>query len=176
MVLSIEKYLTGLFLLILTVSGGFVAETLGCSTRKLLSENQLVKQAILLFLIYFTINLTSGNDREDPINKIKSAIFVWIFFIIFTKMNIYFTGLVFFLLTVIYILNNYKKHYENVKESKESKELIKNLEKYIDKLEILMFLFLIIGFITYFLKQKKDQKQFNYLYFLFGRRKCRHLI
>ena len=91
-------------------------------------------------------------------------------------MNIYFTGLVFFLLTVIYILNNYKKHYENVKESKESKELIKNLEKYIDKLEILMFLFLIIGFITYFLKQKKDQKQFNYLYFLFGRRKCRHLI
>ena len=176
MVLLFENYLAGLFLLLLTVSGNFIAETLGCSTRKLLSENQLLKQAILLFLIYFTINLTRDDNKEDPLNKIKSALFVWIFFIIFTKMNIYFTGLVFFLLTIIYILNNYKKHYENIKESRENKELIKKLEKYMKILEILMILFLIIGFITYFLKQKKEQKQFNYLYFLFGKRKCKHLI
>lgn len=174
MLLRIENYLVGLFLLLLTISGNFIAETLGCSTRKFLTESQIAKQIILLFLIYFSINLNSKNDKENPFNKIKSAFFVWIFFIIFEKMNIYFTGLVFLILTIIYILNNYKKHYQEVK--KDDEKTIKNLNKYIEKLEILMILLVIIGFITYYFKQRKDQKNFNYLYFLIGRRKCKHLI
>ena len=173
MLLRIENYLVGLFLLLLTISGNFIAETLGCSTRKFLTENQIAKQIILLFLIYFSINLNSKNDKENPLDKIKSSFLVWIFFIIFEKMNIYFTGLVFLILTIIYVLNNYKKHYQEIKKNDE--KTIKNLNKYIEKLEIIMVIFLIIGFIRYYLKQRKEQKNFNYTYFLFGRRKCKHL-
>ena len=90
-------------------------------------------------------------------------------------MNIYFTGIVFFILTIIYILNNYKRHYQDIEKNDSNRILVTNIEKYIEKLELIMFLFLIIGFISYFLKQKSEQKNFNYLYFLFGKKECKNL-
>ena len=40
--------ITGIFLLILAVSGNFIAETLGCKTQKLLSENMFAKNIIII--------------------------------------------------------------------------------------------------------------------------------
>ena len=37
--MDIEGLIKGIFLLILAVSGNFVAETLGCKSQKLLTEN-----------------------------------------------------------------------------------------------------------------------------------------
>ena len=48
-----DSYTKGLLLLSLTVMGNFVAETLGCSTQKLLNTNRIAKLSIIFFLIYF---------------------------------------------------------------------------------------------------------------------------
>ena len=49
----------GFFLLFLAVSGNFIAETLGCETQFLFSNNLIVKQIIVFLILFFTINLTS---------------------------------------------------------------------------------------------------------------------
>ena len=48
-----KNYTAGLFLLILSVSGNYIAETLSCSTRYILTHNMLAKQIMILFMIYF---------------------------------------------------------------------------------------------------------------------------
>ncbi len=45
--ISDSDTIKGIFLLILGVSGNFVAETLGCKTQKLLSENMFAKHFII---------------------------------------------------------------------------------------------------------------------------------
>ena len=57
-----DEAMKGIFLLILAVAGNFVAETLGCKTQKLLSENMLAKQVVILLILYFAIDFTSKHN------------------------------------------------------------------------------------------------------------------
>ena len=101
----------GLFLLLLAVSGNFIAETLGCQTQELLSESIMAKQLMTFFIVFFTISY-SNNDAENPASKLIKAGLVYIFFLLFTKMNLTPTIIVLMLLIGVYIANNYKKYYE----------------------------------------------------------------
>ena len=49
----------GVFLLILAIAGGFTAETLGCRSRRLLSNNMIVKHVVSVFILYFSIGIFS---------------------------------------------------------------------------------------------------------------------
>ena len=44
-----QNYTTGLFLLVLSVSGNFIAETLSCRTRSLLTHSMIAKNILILF-------------------------------------------------------------------------------------------------------------------------------
>ena len=106
------------FLLVLAVCGNFVAETLGCKTQKLLSENIFAKHVIVIMIIFFSINLTGNSDIHPNINMAKS-LFVWFLFLIFTKMSLNFTVIVFTLVMVVYILDTYIDYYQ--KKNKDTK-------------------------------------------------------
>ena len=56
----------GIFLLVLAVAGNFVAETLGCKTQKLLSENMYAKHLVILLILYFAIGFTSSDEPQHP--------------------------------------------------------------------------------------------------------------
>ena len=51
---NINDIIKSIFLLLLAISGGYVAQTLGCKTQKLLTENMYVKHIVILLVIYFT--------------------------------------------------------------------------------------------------------------------------
>ena len=89
--------LKGVFLLILAVAGNFVAETLGCKTRKLLTDNMYAKQVIILSIIYFAIDFTN-DQAAAPKDTFINTIIIWIAFLMFTKMNEWFTITCFLLL------------------------------------------------------------------------------
>ena len=55
---AIIMIIKALFLLILSISGNFLAEMLGCQTQKFLS-NMYTKHLLLYFLIYFTLDFSS---------------------------------------------------------------------------------------------------------------------
>ena len=63
---SLETILKATLLLVLSVSGNFLAETLGCQSQKLLG-NMFVKHILILFMIYFTIDFTQNRIIQKAI-------------------------------------------------------------------------------------------------------------
>ena len=164
-----QKYTSGLLLLILSVAGNFIAETLGCETQRLLLRSMVAKQILILFLIYFTINFTASGNIH-PMQQIQNSIYVWIFFIMFTKMNVYFTIIVFLMLAVLYGIGNFQSYYTLNKQLED----YDRLEKMSSKLELIMLATVAIGFTYYLVRQKQEHKNFSILKFLLGSVRCDH--
>ena len=162
----------GIFLLFLAVSGNFLAETLPCKIQKLFSNNMIAKWVLIFFLIYFTINFTSKNstkEEKNPIHILGKSLIIWFGFLLLSNTTPVFTILCLSSIIIMYILDNYNNYYDD-------EDTIKIVEKVQHILIWLTIIFLIIGFILYFIKQKKDhKKKFNYIKFLFGVNKCNSL-
>jgi len=162
-----KNLIKGIFLLVLAVCGNFVAETLGCKTQKLLTENMWAKQVVILMIIYFSINLTGDGETNPSINLAK-ALLVWTAFLIFNKMSLPFTVIVFLLLMVVYVMDTYIEYYKKQEEDTEKLENAQTFTYY------LIIGLTILGFIMYFTKQYADYggKDWSTATFLFGKPTC----
>tara|TARA_Y100000591_G_C21627002_1_gene590810 strand:- start:258 stop:770 length:513 start_codon:yes stop_codon:yes gene_type:complete len=159
--------LKSIFLLFLVVSGNFIGELLGCKTRQIFTNNIYIKHIILIFLIYFTIDLTEEKN-EHPIELMKKTIVIWLLFVIGTKTHYKFTYLIIILLFSLYMIDEYELYLKDNKK-KYDKDLFKKWELYI---QYLILAVLISGFFVYLSKQKRDKKDFSYFKFIFGTTKC----
>ena len=172
------QIIRGLFLLILAVSANFVGNLLGCKTQKLLTENIYAKHIVLFSLIYFTTDLTS-KEVTHPYETLKNTSKIWVFYLLFTKMDIQFTIVVFTLLCTLYVLRNYYEYLldnEDNNDYNNNKNIKRLLKDYILKyLPYMVIIILIIGFIKYYIEKRGEYKDFNNLTFIFGSLKCRSL-
>lgn len=172
----------GLFLLLLAVSGNFIAETFGCQTQELLSESIVAKQIMTFFIIFFTISY-SNSDTENPTTKLIKSSIVYIFFLLFTKMNIFPTVVVLFLLMGLYISNNYKKFFISTFNKKKSnknlvshQDKIKNITKIQKILIIGVAIVISMGFFNYYKEKQIEYKNsFEFRKFIFGVVKCKKM-
>jgi hypothetical protein len=163
--------ITGIFLLILAVSGNFVAETLGCKSQKLLSENMFAKNIIIILVIYFALGITDPNNKVIPTENMTKSLVIWIFFVIFNKMSLTFTLISFVLLATILICKDFIDYYEANEEKDGDK--VKNLKDFVSNIFMINIVLIIIGFLLYFSKQYKEHyKNFSFPVFLFGKTKC----
>ena len=161
----------GFFLLLLAVSGNFVAETLGCETQYIFSKNMYVKQLIIFFMIYFTINFSSETSPSPQASLVK-AVLLWIFFVLFTKMTPGFTFMVLLILLGVYILNNYKKYLNSKKDKSKDKEIMRMQKGCI----YTVILLIILGCIKYYHeKQREYGSKFTQQNFWFGVTSCKSL-
>jgi len=162
----------GIFLLILAVSGNFVAETMSCQAQKLFTENMYIKHGILILIIYFSLGFASNETIISPTELLKQALSIWVFFIMFNKMDMFYTGMVVAMLTVLLVCKNYITYYSKQDDEKH-KKIINTLTQTIDSLFSGIMLTTIIGFGLYFKKQHNDYfSTFSYSKFLFGTPKC----
>ena len=162
----------GVFLLLLAVSGNFIAETLGCKIQKLLTNNMYAKNIVIILITYFSLGLSNGEYVISPLENFKNALLIWCAFIIFNKMNLIFTLVAFGLLTIKLVLFNYIEYYNKKGETSKSEKL----KVYYNHLFTFNIGFIIVGFILYFMKQYKEYgKKFNILKFLFGTLKCKSM-
>ena len=165
-----KKYTKGLFLLILTISGAFIGETLSCKTRKLLTENIYAKYLVTLFVIFFAVDFTD-NKNLSPLDNFISALKIFILFIIFTRMSLPFTIAAFFGVVSLYVMNEYIDYYESDKEK--NQEIIHKLNKVNNILLYVLIFIIIVGFLLYANKQYREHKKdFSILKFIFGVLKC----
>ena len=157
-----------LFLLFLVVCGNYIGELLGCQTQKILSENILMKHLVLVCLIFFTINLV-GDEKKNPIDVLKQTIMLWLFYLILTKMNLYFTFLVLSSLFTLYVVDEYQLYLEEQK-IEYNKDYYNYYKEY---LKYSIIITAVIGFVYYYYKQKKDHsKNFDHIKFLLGTSQC----
>ena len=81
--IKLSPILKATLLLFISIANNFLAETLGCRTQFYL-ENMYIKHLLILFMIYFTIDFTQGDEVVNPVVNLKRAIIVWVFFHLFT--------------------------------------------------------------------------------------------
>ena len=161
----------GIFLLILAVSGNFIAESLSCKTRKLLTENMLAKNVVIFLIVYFSLGLVSDPGIPPYVHLIHSGI-IWLIFLIFNKMTQFFTGLVFFLLFACLVCHHWVEYYKANGE-KNNKEIIEKLQEVYKVLAITSMISTVVGFSLYFRKQYTEHyKEFNLLTFMLGKLEC----
>jgi len=169
-----KKYVgivNSVFLLALAVSGNYVGETLGCKTQYAMTNNMYVKQMVLFFMIYFTLNFVT-TESMDPTDSIMRAFLIWIMFLLFTKMNPTFTIVFAILLTGVYIMNNYITYYDSVGENEKSK----NIGKYQRYGIITLVVLIILGFGIYTREKYIEYgSDFSITKFIFGVVKCKSL-
>lgn len=123
-------------------------------------------------VIYFALGFASDQTNSHPLQIMKQTLFIWVFFLIFNKMDVYYTTIVAFLLFSILLCKDYIKYYQSRNE-KEYNEKIVYLENITDKIVIVTLLITIVGFFIYFSKQRSDYNDsFSYTKFIFGSPKC----
>lgn len=171
MIINTFDIIKSIFLLILAISGNFVAETLGCKTQYILSNNIMSKQFVILLMIYFTLSF-AGDKKTHPLNNMKYTIFIWVLFIMFTKMKFSITIICFILLLINYVTHTYIVYYNE--DYLKNKEKIETLNNYYNYINYTIILLIIIGFIEYFYTQYNttENGKFKMSKFLFGINKC----
>ena len=169
---NINGIIKSIFLMLLAISGGYVAQTLGCKTQKLLTENMSVKHLVIIMLIFFT-NSVFG-DNIDPSENFKTTFVIYFCYLLFTKIgHTYLTILVFSLLGINYILSTYVAYYEKNEIEGERVKKIKDIQK---KLTIVSMVTVLLGFSLYLKKKYVEYgKDFSVITFIFGVLKCKSL-
>lgn len=166
-----DNIMNGVLLLILAIAGNFIAETLGCKTQKLLTENMLAKHVVILFIIYFSLGFTSQSN-PNPMNLLGNSISIWVLFLLFTKMSLQFNIFVFALVVLYHFINSYISYYSS-KDKKKYKKKIDNYNNILNYLKYLIIGSLIVGFVLYFNKQRNVyRKNWSTFKFIFGVNKC----
>lgn len=175
--------LKSVLLLVLAVSGNFVGNTLGCKTQYHMTNNMYIKHALLIFITFFTLNYTAG-ENENPAKQIMRAFMIWSCYLLFTKQNIAFTGLSAGILVLTYVIDTFSSYYEKKSEEKdlgekaqkENKEKTITLNKFKNYSFKVGILTIIIGFSLYFREKYIEYgNDFNVLTFIFGKTTCKSL-
>lgn len=170
---DIKPILKATLLIVLSVSGNFLAETLGCRTQQALN-NIVVKHLLLLFMIYFTIDFAKDEDAppEHPVINMGKAFIVWVVFHIFTHLKQLPTAILVILLMVVYISDNYSGYLKSLPNV--DSNLIEKL-KLLEKISFGLALVIgIVGFVIYFIEKKREYKgNFSPFKFIFGVKKCK---
>jgi len=179
---TITDIIKATLLLTLSISGNFLAETLGCQSQKWL-QNMYVKHILILFMIYFTINFTQKEDQiVNPIDNLLKALAVWVLYHLFTHMDILPTFIVVILLMIVYVLTNYNDYLKKKMEKSQAEEKLDYLHQ-MHQLHFIRegaFMAIIIsilsGFFIYsFEKHQEYKKRFSFIKYIFGVKKCRHI-
>jgi hypothetical protein len=168
---SFDTILKATLLLILSVCGNFLAETLGCQSQKVL-ENMFTKHILLFFMIYFTINFTQTGVVVNPIINVFKAFMVWIMYHFFTHMDLIPTLIVGLLLMILFFISNYRTY---IKENVKKEEKVDNALKFTQKiLWVILVITILVGSGLYYFEKKKEYgSKFKPLKFIFGVKKCR---
>ena len=172
---KIHSLTKGVFLLLLAVSGNFVAETLGCNTHELLKSNMFAKHILVFMILYFTISFTSHNDAPDPKKNLIGAALVYGFFIMFTRMRLNITICAFFVLMILYLLSEFITYYTGHpgKVPPNRMEILTDIQK---TLYFLLPMIVLYGFIVYMYDEYRvnGKNKSKLLKIIFGVPRCKY--
>ena len=161
-------------LVVLAVAGNFVAETLNCKSQKALTDNMLLKNIVIYFLIYFTLKLTD-EEHPHPFVTFRKACVVWFIFFMFNRTNHRVNFVIFVMFMLAYIISNFIKYYEKQKDD-DSKNLvlIQRLKYSINFLVYMIVIVISLGFLSYFRSKRREYSgsKWEWSKFILGVNKC----
>jgi len=149
----IDNIIQAVFLFLIVVLGNYVVSTLNCNIQNVLTNNSVVKNLIIIIILYFAIDFHDNLDVDNPVihpfNTLGIALLAWLAFILFSNINIYLALVIFALLLFSYSIDRYVKYYKTLLSDK---FLDKNLTRIKEILYIIIFILLFIGVVGYFME------------------------
>ena len=139
-----KDIISGIFLLFSIIISNYIYPTLGKRINDFIKKNYYVKLIILYILIYFTINFTA-QDTIHVIEHLKNTTILFLLFILFTKVNLYISLVLFILIIINYAFNKHIE-YLNKNKNKNKKEKLK-YETYSSIIKKIIIILSISGFI-----------------------------
>ena len=173
-----------LFLLVLAITGNFLAELLSCQTQRLMSS-MFAKHIMLFFMIYFTLDFSSSG-HDHPSYILAKSILIWTVFHIFSRTDLIYTIVSFSMLAVVYVISNYRDYYSQefnsksggVRTDKKFTEDYNTMDDWLRNIQISLFATTIIvllwGFAKYYIAKKHEYTtKFSWKEFFEGHVKCK---
>lgn len=136
---------------------GFLSSMVSCDLQRWMMSNWLFRHVIgiISFLLLFTIIDTSNQVSINIL--IAKTLIVYFIFILMTKSKWYYALPVLILLTIDQLCKAQVDYYNKDKEKYKNK--IENFIKIREILSVLIVLFIIIGFVSYTIRQKNEYKE-----------------
>lgn len=178
-----------IFLILSIISGGESVSLLSCQFQKMLKENIFFKHFVTYILIFGLIMMEGGWELDNNVinsnfnwsngNTLHSLVwsfFLYLIFLLSTKMKLIYNLLFFIILLFIYIINTYKNHL--IEEKKLDKDFDKNnyYNYFLNVLTFCIVIILIIGNIEYYnYKRNEFKEKFDLIKYIFGINKCNNI-
>ena len=169
-----REAIKGVFLLILAISGNWISETFSCETRKFLATNQYAKHFLAFMILFFSIDFVSGSNPNpvSPIQNLWMSVLIYSLYVLFTRLDIFFTVLAFLLLLTVHFIMSYTTYLGKAGGTPseiESLGLVQNV------LTVLLVGTVVFGFVRYYLRQRKEHsKNWDPIKFVLGTVSCRN--
>lgn len=178
--LVIDGQIHSLFLIFLSIMGGFGYRLLSCPLQDKLTNDPIFRQIAFFVVILFTTTFLSDR-KTNPLIHLKNATIVYLFFILFTKLRLRYAIIIFFLFVIIYICHTYRNYFQYKIDEKDPnshsyQNYINILQNFNNFLIIISIIILIIGNFNYITKKQKQYgKKFKLFKFFIGTRHCMKL-
>jgi len=114
-----NSIIPGLLLLLLAISGNFLADTYSCNLQKIFHTNILYKNFLVFLLMYFTIYFTE-QKVENPLFSFIKTLIAYAFYLIFTKQMPSTLLISLTLLVIAFIFEQYKVYKNGNNETKQN--------------------------------------------------------
>ena len=148
----------------------YINDVLGCSIKKKLSNNYLLKHLITFLGLFVFIAI--DNDRHPPLVSLLMSVPLYLLFLINTRGNYTFIIINLLLTFILFLIEKTRTYYLNHK-----KTLNNDDDNKIKKIEMIIFSVIVIlsfmGYYNYIFNLKKSNTNFTLKKFFTGKiKKC----
>ena len=156
------------FVLILCISAGVIGATMSCQSQRLMN-NRYIKFALLLFVVYMGIEVTTKAPLH-PLKRMGQAVGIVLLYLLFSKMTMLPTVTTFLTLFAFFFMLNL---YEYNQMTGVDDSVLAQHDQLLTLLVGLVLVQIVCGFLHYVYKQKQDHgSKFSVAKFLLGSNKC----
>jgi hypothetical protein len=181
--INIQEYipLYSIFILLLILFGGYVAQLVPCKLQLILNNNVYIKHLFVFLTLVFLITLVDPNNSKNSlVTVLKRSILLYIFFILIIKTYYKIFIIIIVILGIKYLILLYKNELKDkLSDEKDPIKLnilnnkMNNIILIQNILFIIVIILLIIGVLIYYGEKKYEYKnKFNIITFLFGKPEC----
>ncbi len=170
---SVTFVAPAVFAFYVVIIGNFLSNQLmGCRMQQLLTSNLFIMHLVGFLMLFFVVILVDpANADKNLIANLGIAVVVYIWFVMSSKTNIYFSMTTICILLAVYIINAKRLRYAEEKNEEQANKLLK-VQKFLVAAAGILTL---VGFSIYLIEKKKEYKsEFSLVHFLFGTPRCRN--
>jgi hypothetical protein len=161
--------LAGMYLWLLF---GFFSSLLSCDFQRAVANNMYAKHLIAFITFFFLMTVVDNNNHITIVQTWLKTLLVYILFLMSTKSKLLASLTVFIILVIDQTI---KIHIQNV-QSKNPIADVRNYQKARQILYILLIVVIVLGYIHYFIRAKKEfGNKFSYTSFVFGTHHCHNI-